>query len=1088
LSNFCADGVCCNNICMGSCQACSAAKKGGGQDGVCGSIKAATDPDNECSNGECNGSGACTTNPQPTFPNGTACTSAAQCASGFCADGVCCDSWCLGTCQACTAAKKNQGADGSCGPIANDKDPDEECWGGACNGANVCKQYNGVPCTDKSQCLSNFCVDGFCCGNLCTQMCYACSTAKKGQGDNGFCGPIIAGRDLENECNPGECNGSGVCNQPQTPQANGTTCVSGGQCASGNCVDGVCCDTACASTCMACTAAKKGNGADGTCGKMSSGRDPDLECNGGMCDGNAACRFYNGAPCSSANQCFSNYCVDGVCCGNICVGGCQACSTAKKGGGYDGVCENILNSRDPDNECNPGACNGAGACNQPQTVQANGTACTSATQCSSGFCIDGVCCDNLCAASCQACSTAKKGQGANGVCGSIINGSDPDNECPYGECNGSAVCTVSSNLPNGMTCTLNAQCVSGNCVDGICCNTACTGVCVACSATKKGQGTDGVCGSIKYDFDPDDECYGGACNGQNSCAYYNGVPCAGTTQCLSNYCVDGVCCNNYCGGTCYACSAAKKGGGYDGACGFIKTNTDPDNDCNPGVCNGSGICVAPTCTSTAECGTNATCTNSACVCNAGYSGDGYACTDIDECQTNNGGCDVNATCTNTPGSRTCACNQGYVGDGITCTISGQTLSVTAGFAAACALGGDHRGKCWGDSDFGELGLGDRADRGDNPNEMGMFLPYLDFGTGRTATQLSIGGVHACAILDNGSLKCWGGNSSGELGIGTQDNMGDGPNEMGDFLPSIDLGTGKSPTRVYASAGIFTCALLNDASVKCWGSSDRGQLGQGDTVNRGDNPGEMGDNLPAINLGTGRTAIAVAAGGDHACAILDNGTLKCWGHSLWGQCGWGDTSKRGDNPGEMGDDLPIVDVGTGKTVTAVAAGRLHTCAILNDGSVKCWGYNTDGQLGLGDTINRGDNPGEMGDNLPIVQLGMGKTAVAVTVGTYHSCALLNDSSVKCWGRSYAGQLGQGDIAYHGIGPNEMGDNLPAINLGTGKTVVALTTGDSFNCALLNDGKFKCWGRNLDGELGQGDTVTRGDGPGEMGDSLPYVEVF
>ncbi|MBK9265103.1 MAG: hypothetical protein IPM54_35650 [Polyangiaceae bacterium] len=1127
LSKYCVDGFCCNNICMGACNACSAAKKGQGADGACGPIKAGLDLDSECNPGECNGSGACNASPQPQAPNGSPCASSAMCQSGFCADGVCCDSWCLGNCQACTGAKKGGGADGVCGFIANDKDPDEECWGGACNGAGVCKQYNGVPCTNKTQCLSGYCVDGVCCGNVCTGWCSACSEAKKGQGYDGVCGPIKYGRDVDNECSPGECNGGGACSEPQTPLPNGTVCVAGAQCASGNCVDGVCCENACLGTCYACTAAKKGQGVDGTCGVIASELDPDSECNGGRCDGSGVCRYYNGAPCTSAGQCFSKYCVDGFCCGNVCSGPCQACSAAKKGGASaDGVCGQIPASYDPDNECNPGACNGASGCTQPQAQGPNGAACTLATQCTSGWCVDGVCCNAPCATTCLACTTAKTGQ-ANGTCAYIANLTDPDNECTNGDCNGAGACVASSNLPNGSTCSTASQCLSGQCVDGVCCNTACTGVCVACTAAKQGQGTDGICGPIKYDFDPEAECVDGACNGIGVCQYYNSAPCTQASQCLSNYCVDGVCCGNHCGGTCYACTAAKKGGGSDGVCGFIKKNSDPDNDCSgTNVCNGSGVCVAPSCSTNADCASNATCTNMACVCNAGYAGDAYTmcadvdecqmsnggcdvnatctntpgsrtcacnagftgdgitCTDIDECMTNNGGCDINATCTNTPGSRTCACNMGYSGDGITCTFSGQIVKILAGYASTCAQSNDDKVKCWGYNISGQLGVGDTNNRGDNPNEMGAYLPFLDLGAGRFVVQMSMGGAHGCAILDNGDLKCWG--AGAYLGVGDNLSRGDGPGEMGNNLPAVNLGTGKTAIQVAAGLG-STCALLNDGTVKCWGENNYGQLGQGDTIPRGDNPNHMGDNLLPIDLGTGRTATAVAVGYQHACAILDNGSLKCWGNPFHGRCGLGDTSTRGDEPGEMGDNLPVVDVGTGKTVTAIALGWEHTCALLNDGSVKCWGGGSSGRLGLGDQENRGDAAGEMGDNLPTVDLGTGKTAMAIAVGIYHSCALLNDGSAKCWGQNFDGQLGQGDTLYRGGAPGQMGDNLLPINLGTGKTVAAIAAGGSHTCAILNDGKLKCWGLNFDGELGLGDTITRGNAGG-MGDILVYVLPF
>ncbi len=136
-----------------------------------------------------------------------------------------------------------------------------------------------------------------------------------------------------------------------TGPSSATACTSGPQCPSGFCVDGVCCDKPCDNVCQACTAAKKGNGVDGTCGYINNDLDPDNECYAGACDGKGACRFYNGVACSQSGKCLSKFCVDGVCCGNACTGTCQACTAAKKGSGYDGVCESIEATRDPDNEC-----------------------------------------------------------------------------------------------------------------------------------------------------------------------------------------------------------------------------------------------------------------------------------------------------------------------------------------------------------------------------------------------------------------------------------------------------------------------------------------------------------------------------------------------------------------------------------------------------------------------------------------------------------------------------------------------------------------------------------------------------------------
>ena len=226
---------------------------------------------------------------------------------------------------------------------------------------------------------------------------------------------------------------------------------------------------------------------------------------------------------------------------------------------------------------------------------------------------------------------------------------------------------------------------------------------------------------------------------------------------------------------------------------------------------------------------------------------------------------------------------------------------------------------------------------------------------------------------------------------------------------------------------FTCAVLDNASVKCWGYNAQGQLGQGSTSDLGDAGSEMGDNLPAIDLGSGRTTTAISAGDNHNCALLDNASVKCWGSGGSGQLGYGNTNNIGDGSGEMGDNLTVVDLGTGRTATAISAGSSHTCALLDNSAVKCWGWYGFGSLGQGSTDNLGDGSSEMGDNLTAVDLGTGRTATAISVGQYHTCALLDNSAVKCWGWNSSGQLGQGITSSLGDASGEMGDNLPAIDL-------------------------------------------------------------
>ena len=144
--------------------------------------------------------------------------------------------------------------------------------------------------------------------------------------------------------------------------------------------------------------------------------------------------------------------------------------------------------------------------------------------------------------------------------------------------------------------------------------------------------------------------------------------------------------------------------------------------------------------------------------------------------------------------------------------------------------------------------------------------------------------------------------------------------------------------------------LASACVRCWGHVTSGQLGYAATNTIGD------DETPAsagpVDLGPGRTARALATGSYHSCAVLDDGSVRCWGYGTSGQLGYASTETIGDDetPGSAGP----VDLGPGRTARAISAGSVHTCAVLDDGSVRCWGYNRQGQLGYGNEESLGDN--------------------------------------------------------------------------------------------------------------------------------------
>ena len=243
---------------------------------------------------------------------------------------------------------------------------------------------------------------------------------------------------------------------------------------------------------------------------------------------------------------------------------------------------------------------------------------------------------------------------------------------------------------------------------------------------------------------------------------------------------------------------------------------------------------------------------------------------------------------------------------------------------------------------------------------------------------------------------------------------------------------------------------------------------------------MGDNLTIVDLGSGRTAKVIVAGDSHTCAILDNSAIKCWGANATGQLGLGDTNNRGDVSGEMGDSLTAVDLGSGRTATSITTGTGYTCALLDDNNTKCWGRGHVGQLGHGKTSDLDSPP-----NLSI-QLGTGRTATAIEAGNFHTCAVLDNSSIKCWGLNDSGQLGQGSTSNLGDNTNEI-NGLPAVDLGAGKNARAISAGDSHTCAVLDDASLKCWGSNAFGQLGLGDNSNRGDGSNEMGDNLTSISL-
>lgn len=262
--------------------------------------------------------------------------------------------------------------------------------------------------------------------------------------------------------------------------------------------------------------------------------------------------------------------------------------------------------------------------------------------------------------------------------------------------------------------------------------------------------------------------------------------------------------------------------------------------------------------------------------------------------------------------------------------------------------------------------------------------------------IAAGHNYSCAVLTNGAVKCWGENYVGQLGLGDTNMYGNTSSTIGSGLPTINIGQ----TVKYIAAGESntTCAIRADDKTVCWGSGNNNLLGTGlGIANMGDQSGEMGSALTPIDFGSSY-AVTLSEGDNHICALLASGAVKCWGYNDFGQLGVN---------GNIGttEELatwPAVDL-NGRTAVAVSAGAAHTCAILNTGAVTCWGLNTYGQLGYGDTTDRGY--ANLGSAMQTVNLGTGRTATAIAAGGYFTCAILDNGTLKCWGYNASGQLGK-----------------------------------------------------------------------------------
>ena len=400
------------------------------------------------------------------------------------------------------------------------------------------------------------------------------------------------------------------------------------------------------------------------------------------------------------------------------------------------------------------------------------------------------------------------------------------------------------------------------------------------------------------------------------------------------------------------------------------------------------------------------------------------------------------------------------------TVAGVTAtSVATGYNYTCAIiAVTGAVKCWGQNNYGQLGDGTLVD-----SPVPVDVPGLS-----GVTQIASSDYSTCALLNTGAVKCWGYNVSGQVGDGTTTDQPT-PTDVSGLSSGVASLDGKN---------LMMCALLSTGGLKCWGENGYGQLGNGTFT---------APLVPVNVSGLTSGVLSFSVGSFGSCATLSAGGIKCWGSYLGPLLG---------NGIESFADRPVDLSGFATTVSAVSIGWKHTCSLLSNGGVQCFGINSDGQLGDGTTVSRttpsyvsglssgvskiasaessncailntgalkcwGDNSsGQLGDgttndrSAPVQVSGLTSGVSEVAVGGEFACAIVS-GAVKCWGANYAGQLGDGSNT----------DSSVPVSVAGISTAVKLGAGYYHACAVLGDASVKCWGTNSSGQLGDGTLVDR-----------------
>ncbi len=347
------------------------------------------------------------------------------------------------------------------------------------------------------------------------------------------------------------------------------------------------------------------------------------------------------------------------------------------------------------------------------------------------------------------------------------------------------------------------------------------------------------------------------------------------------------------------------------------------------------------------------------------------------------------------------------------------VSVAIGAAHACAVMDDGTARCWGLDVFGQVGDGGKD----------YIVPRPSAVMGLTGVRsIAVGHDYTCALGADGAISCWGLNLSGEIGNGCAlcGASGTAAQQEEVLMPLAVTGLGGPAAALIASTDYaddigYSCAVLQAGGVQCWGANALGLVDRSDVIG-----------IPPTAVPGVTSAVAVTAAESSACALLADGTVACWGLGPLGQ------------PGKSAeaDSATAVPVPGVSGAVGVATGDFHACAVLADGTVDCWGGNTSGSLGNG-TMTDSPTPGPVSDL---------SGAVAIGAAGFQTCALLADGTVRCWGNDTA--------------------KLTPVPVPGLSGAISISVGNESACARVAGGEIECWGDNSTGQLGNGDVPAPG----------------